>query len=80
MLVKITNGLIDLLTMILNALLLLLPDTPFTFTSFDWGPLGDAIGFVFPVASMATHLAALLTAFGLYYGIRWILRIIRQIQ
>lgn len=78
--VKIINALIDLVVLILNGLLQLLPDTPFNFTPLDWGVFGQAIGLVFPVASMATHLTLILSAMLSYYGVRWGLRLIRQIQ
>lgn len=80
MLTNIINGLIDILVFIMDAVLMLLPDTPFQFEQFDWGPFGSAIGFIFPIHGMVTHTAALLTAFAIYYSVRWILRVIRQVR
>lgn len=80
MLTRIVNALIDLLVLMLNSLIALLPETPFSFSQLNWGPFADAIGLVFPVAAMATHFTLLLTAFGSYYVVRWALRLIRQIQ
>ncbi|MCK6208915.1 hypothetical protein KZX50_26255 [Bacillus infantis] len=80
MLVSILNGLFDVLVFIASALTFLLPETPFEFENLSWGPFGRAVGFFFPVSAMGIHMATLLTAFGFYYAIRWLLRIIRQIQ
>lgn len=80
MVVKVINGLIDTVAWMLNSLMLLLPDSPFHFDQFSWGPFGDAIGFVFPVVGMAAHFTAIMSAFLGYYAVRWALRLIRQIQ
>ena len=80
MLEKILNGLIDVLVAILNFFLALLPDTPFDFEPLNWGKFGQAIGAFFPLSSMVTHMATILTAFSLYYVVRWALRIIRQVR
>ena len=80
MLVMIINGLIDVLVLIFGFLFSLLPDTPFQFSPLDWGIFGQVIGLVFPVADMATHFVLILSAIATYYSVRWLLRIIRQIQ
>lgn len=80
MFTSIMNGLIDLIVLILNGLIYLLPESPFNFSPLNWGVFADAIGLVFPVGSMATHLTLILSAFALYYVVRWALRLIRQVQ
>lgn len=80
MLVSILNGIIDVLHFIAYGITFLMPDTPFNFDDLSWGPFGKAVGFVFPISAMGTHFAVILVSFGFYYAIRWILRIIRQIQ
>lgn len=80
MLINIVNGLISIIYLIVGAILGLLPDTPFDFGQLSWGSFGDLIGLIFPVQSMFDHMTVILTAFLLYYVIRWLLRIIRQIQ
>lgn len=80
MLTSILNSLIDLLVAMFEGVYSLLPDSPFQFSPLDWGVFADAIGLVFPVSQMATHLTLILSAFLSYYAVRWILRLIRQIQ
>lgn len=80
MLVKIINGLIDVVVDLFNFLLLLLPNTPFQFSAIQWGVFGQLIGLVFPISEMLWHLLFILSAFSSYYTVRWLLRLIRQIQ
>lgn len=80
MLVSILNGLIEVLYFIATGITLLLPDSPFTFENLSWGNFGKAVGFIFPVSAMGMHMTAILTAFLTYYAIRWLLRLIRQVQ
>lgn len=80
MLVEILNGLIYVLYIVAYALTFLLPVTPFEFERIEWGDFGKSIGLIFPIKAMAQHFAVLLSAFLLYYAIRWILRIIKQVQ
>ena len=80
MLVAAVNAIIDTLVACLTWLIGLLPDTPFQFTPVNWGPFADAIGLVFPLGDIATHFTLILSAFLVYYSVRWGLRLIRQIQ
>lgn len=80
MLVLILNGLIALVVVIVGGVSALLPDTPFNFADWSWGAFGDLVGFIIPVRAMFLHMAAILSAFMGYYAIRWLLRMIRQIQ
>jgi hypothetical protein len=79
-LVAILNGLIEVLYLIASGIAALLPDSPFQFESLDLGVFGQIIGLVFPVGDMATHMTLILSAFAMYYIVRWLLRLIRQIQ
>lgn len=81
MLTDWVNGLIDMLVKGFDMAFSILPDSPFQFAeNVSWGPFGDAIGVVFPVAEMGVHMTIILSAFLGYYAVRWLLRIIRQIQ
>lgn len=80
MVVAILNGLIDILVSIFGFLFSLLPDSPFQFSPIDWGIFGQMIGLIFPISEMATHFVLILSAFASYYSVRWLLRLIRQIQ
>lgn len=80
MLVELLNGLVNVLYIIAYGLTFLLPVTPFSFEVIEWGEFGKALGLIFPIESMLKHFAVLLSAILIYYAIRWILRMIRQIQ
>lgn len=81
MLVELLNGLVTVLYIVAFALTVLLPQTPFKFEDrVEWGPFGHSVGAVFPLEAMVAHFIILLAAFGLYYAIRWLLRVIRQVQ
>lgn len=75
--IKLINMLINGLGVALQAVLLLLPDSPFNFAhNIDSGFLGF-LNFVFPVQSAVAHLVSFVTAAALYYGIRIVLRWIK---
>ena len=76
----ILNFLIDTLDLIVWALLFLLPETPFQFAPMQWGAFGSAVTLFVPVSQMAVSLALILTACLTYYAIRWLMRLIKQIQ
>lgn len=81
MLTDWVNGLLDMLVTAFDTVFGILPDSPFQFESnVNWGAFGDAIGIVFPVAQMGVHMTIILSAFLAYYAVRWILRLIRQVQ
>lgn len=80
MFVIIINALIDVIVSIFGFLFSMLPDTPFQFSPLDWGVFGQVIGLIFPIGDMATHFVLILSAFATYYSVRWLLRLIRQIQ
>lgn len=80
MLTSIVNALIDIIVVIANGALLLLPDTPFEFEPLEWGAMGDAIGYVFPIADMVTSFALITSAIVIYYAVRGLLRLIKQVQ
>lgn len=76
----IINFFIDLFVMIFDFCVGLLPETPFKFEAIQWGVFGNAVGTFIPVGKMATHLTLILSAVGLYYAARWLLRLIKMIQ
>lgn len=76
----IINFLIDLLVDIITGIFGLLPQSPFQFKGFDWGPFGKLIGMIFPVGDMFVHFTALTSAFLIYYAVRMLLRWIKMIQ
>lgn len=81
MLTSWVNAILDFLVSAFDTVFSILPDSPFQFESnVDWGPFGDVIGLIFPVAQMGIHMTVILSAFLAYYAVRWILRLIRQIQ
>lgn len=80
MLVSIINGLIDIVVSLFGFLIGFLPNTPFQFSYIEWGVFGQIIWSVFPILEMLTHFFVILSAFSAYYAVRWLLRIIRQIQ
>jgi hypothetical protein len=79
-LVTILNGIIEVLYLIASGIVALLPDSPFQFEPLELGIFGQIIGLVFPVGDMATHMTLILSAFAMYYVVRWLLRLVRQIQ
>lgn len=78
--VPIVNFLIDVLYSIGSTLMKILPNTPFEFETLKWGEFGKAVTYFIPVHVMITHFVLILSAILIYYGIRWLLRMIRQIQ
>jgi len=74
MLVALLNGIFSFLEMILGALISLLPDSPFQFTTTDWPVWAQVIGYIFPVQAMLAHFSTFLTAVGVWYGIRILAR------
>lgn len=80
MLVSLLNGLIEAFTFILNIIVVLLPTTPFQFEQLQWGSFGQLIGYIFPIANMAIHMVALLSAVLLYYAVRQMMRLIKMVQ
>lgn len=76
----VVNWLIDLIVAIALFVIDLLPNTPFEFTPLEWGSFGKMVGLFIPVQSMVTHFAVILSAVGLYYAVRWLLRIIKMVR
>lgn len=79
MLVKIIQALIDFAGIVLNSVIGLLPNSPF---SWDFSWLGSWWGFVnyfIPFQAMASFTLYYVAAVGIWYAVRWIMRIIRYI-
>lgn len=80
MLSYILSALLDLAHMLLRFLISLLPDSPF---SFDTTGLPGWLGIIntfFPIGDMIVHASCLVGAVGLWYAVRWGMRLIRHIQ
>lgn len=60
--------------------LMILPDSPFQFETIEWGPIGNSIGYFIPVQKILTHFITILAAVGIYMGVRYLLRLIRQVK
>ena len=76
----IINFLIDLIVTILEFLIGLLPQTPFKFEPLHWGVFGDLLGYFIPFGTFVTHMVLILSAVGLWYAVRWAMRLIKMIQ
>jgi hypothetical protein len=80
MLVSLLNGLISVVSFIGQGVLLLLPDTPFQFEPLGWGDFGTLVGVIFPISTMVQHFISILSAILIYYAIRSLLRLIKQVR
>lgn len=79
--VTIANWLIDLIYTIIMGLLDILPDSPFRFTLDDNFKTYIAyVNYFIPVGTLIAILVTFTTAVGVWYGIRWLMRIVRYIQ
>lgn len=81
-LTSIINWFIDSLAWVLGGALEILPDSPFLEMNnqVQWGMFGSAIRLFFDVGSMVVHFSLYVTAIGLYYIIRMVLRWLKMIQ
>lgn len=75
----IIENLLTILDYIAQFVLFILPNTPFDFEPVEWGPFGDIVGFFIPVSKILNHFVSILVSIGLYYAVRYLLRIIRQV-
>lgn len=79
--VKIANWLIDLIYIIINSILSILPDSPFRFTLDDTFKEYIAyVNYFIPVGTLVAILVTFTTAVAVWYGIRWVMRLVRYIQ
>lgn len=76
----ILENLLTILDYIAQFVLMILPDSPFQFEPIEWGPLGNSIGYFIPVQKILEHFIIILTAIALYMGVRYLLRLIRQVE
>lgn len=72
--------LLDILGFIVDILVFLLPTTPFVFERIEWGEFGLMIGYFFPISKMFQHFTAILLVIATYYGVRYLLRMIKMIK
>lgn len=76
----IIENIVTIFDIIAQFVLLILPDSPFTFEPVEWGMFGDILGFFIPVSTIIQHFLGILMAISIYYGVRYLLRLIRQVQ
>ena len=76
----VLERLFDLLDLLIGTVLGWLPNTPFRFEPLEWGEFGRLVGYFFPVQAMASNFVVVLTAVGLYYAIRYLLRMLKLVQ
>lgn len=75
--ISIFNAIIAGLGAVLQAILSLLPPSPFSFIeSFDQGWLA-VMNWIFPVSSAVAHLEVYLSAVVVWYGLRIVMRWIK---
>lgn len=61
-------------------MLAFLPESPIKFEPIKWGEFGNIVGYFIPVATMASHFAAILMAVTLWYALQHVLRILRMVR
>lgn len=75
----IIETLLEFLDIIMYFVLQILPDSPFQFEPIQWGNVGNSIGYFIPVSSILSHFITILSAITIYYGVRYLLRLIKQV-
>jgi hypothetical protein len=75
--VAIINALISKLGVALQALLLLLPQSPFTYILSVDNKFIQNINYILPLPQAVTHLTAMVNAVIIYYAIRIVLKWIK---
>lgn len=73
------NLVIDTFCTIVGFLFSILPHSPFKVTPIDWGYWGDVIGVVLPAHDMIVHFATITATVLLYFGGRYLLRLVRMV-
>ncbi|RJQ26227.1 MAG: hypothetical protein C4589_10085 [Peptococcaceae bacterium] len=78
--ISILNTIIENLSVVIIAILNLLPNSPFT---WDLGALSTYVGvmnYFIPFRAMATIMMAYVAAVTVWYTVRWVLRFAKYIQ
>jgi hypothetical protein len=78
--VWIVNFLFDLIALLIQGVIFLLPNTPFKFESLEWGSFGQMVGYFIPVQTMFGHMAAIVGVMLSWFAISYILRLIKLIR
>ena len=80
--VGVINFGIDAIVFVINAAMFILPDSPFLEMNnkLEWGGFGSQIGYFFDIPTMTLHFSLYVTAIGLYYIVRMVLRWLKAIQ
>lgn len=78
--VNILNFLIDLVVVVIVFILELLPQSPFKNMTYDFGSVGGLLAFILPIGDIIRDYVSLLGAILLWYGLRYLLRLIRMVD
>lgn len=80
MLAAFLQGVLNVLGQIVSAAVALLPPSPFvSMTSGGWGEWAGVIGYWLPVDVIVGHSVMILGACAIWYGVRAVLRLARQV-
>lgn len=73
---------IDAIVFVITAVFMILPDSPFLEmnNNLEWGGFGRYLGYFFDIPTMTLHFSLYVTAIGVYYVVRSILRWLKAIQ
>lgn len=73
---------IDAIVFVITAVMMILPDSPFLEMNnkLEWGDFGTNISLFFDIPTMTLHFSLYVTAIGVYYIVRSILRWLKAIQ
>lgn len=76
------NFSIDAIVFVINAVFMILPDSPFLDMNnkLEWGGFGSQLGYFFDIPTMTLHFSLYVTAIGAYYIVRMVLRWLKAIQ
>lgn len=73
---------IDAIVFVITAVFMILPDSPFLDmnNNLDWGDFSKHMAYFFDIPTMTLHFSLYVTAIGVYYVVRSILRWLKAIQ
>ena len=77
--IAILNSILQAVGSVVEGILDLLPDTPFSWFLGDLSTYWGIANYFIPFQAMATFLAVYVISVATWYGIRWILRLTKYI-
>lgn len=80
MLVNMLNEIIEDISKAVTFVLNMLPDTPFDWIDFSKIPGWSIVSYFIPIREMFTFMIYYVSAVGVWYLVRWALRVVRYIQ